>query len=77
MAKKQLARQAIEQKILRETFEEFSERVIKTLQEFPHGEIDRTIESMNGRVKTILKNGGVGTQSIDLLLFLLIFVVYE
>lgn len=62
MVKKELARQAIEEEILHETFEEFSQRVIKTLQEFPIGKIDRIIESMNGRVETIVKNGGYRTK---------------
>jgi len=58
LAKKKLKAQAIEQKIMRETFEEFSRRVKKTMAEYPVEEINRIIESMNGRVEKILKSGG-------------------
>jgi len=44
---------------MRETFEEFSLRVVKkTMAEYPVEEINRIIESMNGRVEKILKSGG-------------------
>ena len=58
LAKKKLKAQAIEQKIMQETFEEFSLRVKKTMAEYPVEEINRIIESMNGRVEKILKSGG-------------------
>ena len=60
--KKRLRRQALDQNIEYETFEEFSERVTKTLLEFPAKDIDKIIDSMGKRVDDIIKTGGYRTK---------------
>lgn len=55
---KQLERQALQQDIVEESQEEFTERVRKTLTEFPSSQIDKIIESMDKRVEQIIKRKG-------------------
>ena len=45
-AKRKLRRQALDEKIERETFEEFSQRVKEMLLNFPANDIDKIIDSM-------------------------------
>ena len=56
--KKELRRQALEDKIEHENFEEFSERVKQTLLNFPARDIDKIIDSMKKRVDDIIDSGG-------------------
>lgn len=49
---------AVEQKIEHETFEQFSRRVNKTMLSHPSSDIDKTISSMNKRMKLLIKNKG-------------------
>ena len=53
-----LREQALERNIERETFTEFSERVIQTLYNFSIPEIDKTIMSMNKRINLIISSKG-------------------
>ena len=53
---------ALEQKIIHETFEKVSARVKKSLEEFPVDIINKTIESMPSRMKCILKGNGHRTK---------------
>ena len=56
--KEQLAKEAIELNITKETYEEFCARVEKTLWNFDKQIIDNTIESMNKRMDLIIKGNG-------------------
>lgn len=60
--KKRLRRQALDNKIEFETFEQFSERVKQTLLDFPAKSIDKIIDSMGKRVDEIIKTGGYRTK---------------
>ena len=62
LVKKKLRRQALDQNIEQETFEEFSHRVKQTLLEFPAKDIDKIIDSMPKRVNQIIKTGGDRTK---------------
>jgi transposase len=55
---KELRQQAIDKKITHETFEEFSQRVTKTLQEYPAVRINKIIESMDKRMDAIIAAKG-------------------
>eukprot|EP00111_Clytia_hemisphaerica_P007141 TCONS_00020741-protein len=59
---KQLKRQALEQKIISETQEEFVARVQKTMRDFPVETINKIIDSMDKRINLIIKNGGQRTK---------------
>jgi len=52
--KKILRQDAIAKNITTETFQEFAERVINTMYTFPRAEIDKTIESMNRRIRSVI-----------------------
>jgi hypothetical protein len=56
--KVQLRKQALEQKIRKENFEQFSERCRKTLLEYSTAVIDRTIDSMPKRIDMVVKKKG-------------------
>jgi len=56
--KEELRKQAIEQNIVRENFENFSIRVKHTLENCPASYIDKTIESMPKRIMMVLKARG-------------------
>ena len=60
--KKRLRQQALDEKIERETFEEFSERVKRMLLDFPAEDIDKIIDSMGKRVDDIIRSGGYRTK---------------
>ena len=51
--REEVRQQALRQKIARETFADFSERVTTTLNNFPITEIGKTIESKNKRLPLI------------------------
>ena len=53
-----LEKDALRKQITYETFEQFSRRVQRTLMNFNHKTIDRTIESMNKRINLIIKKRG-------------------
>ena len=46
---------ALELKITRETYEEFSERVIRTIKNMPVDVVDKIIESMDNRISLVIK----------------------
>ena len=56
--KEKLAKEAIEQNIRKETFEEFCARTERTLWNYDKQIIDNTIESMNQRINLIIKGDG-------------------
>ena len=56
--KKKLLQDALEMKIEREDFEEFSARVKRTLESVPVDAADRTIQSMDKRIDLIVKRKG-------------------
>ena len=53
-----LRKQAIRSQITKETYEEFKNRVISTIQSLPLEVINNTIASMPNRVKEIIKRKG-------------------
>ena len=59
---KQLKRDAIRNNLTRETFDEFCNRVKRTVMRFPQETIDRTISSMPRRVALVIKNKGLRTK---------------
>jgi len=56
--RKQLASDAIEQHIRRETYQEFAVRVKRTIEATPIAYIDRTIESLPGRMEMVIDKKG-------------------
>ena len=56
--KRKLSSDAIERNIEQESFKKFSERVKKTIDNFPTDIIDRTIESMDKRIGLIITSKG-------------------
>ena len=56
--KRHLQEEALEQFITRENFEQFSERVKRTLENFPINVIDKTVASMNNRISAVIKGKG-------------------
>lgn len=60
--RKKLNRDAIDQKITNETFEQFCYRVKKTVLEYSPEVIDRTINSMPKRIDLIIKHKGLRTK---------------
>lgn len=57
-----LRKDAQKKDITKETFEMFSERVKRTLLNFPSALIDSTIESMDRRLDAVIKNKGLRTK---------------
>ena len=55
---KQIREDALDQNITKETFEEFSDRCQRTLENFPQETIDKTIESLWKRMDEIIKRKG-------------------
>ena len=53
-----LRRDAIKHNITRENYDEFQARVIATIRSIAVATIDRTINSMDSRISTLLNNGG-------------------
>ena len=58
IAQKRLKKEAISKKITKETFEQFSERVKNTVMSFSAKEIDKIIETMDKRIKLVIKAKG-------------------
>ena len=55
---RRLKLEAVAKNITRETFEQFSKRVIKCVFDFNIDEIDKIIDSMDKRIKLVLKSRG-------------------
>ena len=53
---------ALRHGIIREDYESFKQRVLGTLLQYDPSVIDRTIETMNKRLQSIVKNGGYRTK---------------
>ena len=60
--KVELDKQALELNITRETYEEFSERVIRTIKNMPVDVVDKIIESMDNRISLVLSSKGQRTK---------------
>ena len=56
---RELKKQALERKIRKETFEQFSMRVEKTILEYPAAKIDKIIETMDKRIGMVMKAKGM------------------
>lgn len=57
-----LEEEAISENITSETFEQFRDRVLRTLQTFPVALVDRTISSMNKRIDAVISSKGYRTK---------------
>lgn len=55
---RKLQKDAIDQSITRESYQEFCDRVRRTIYDISHQLIDKTIESMNTRIADIIRNNG-------------------
>ena len=55
---KKLEKDAVEKNITRESYEQFCERVKRTISGISYHLIDKTIQSMSFRVAEIIQNGG-------------------
>ena len=53
-----LDKQALELNITRETYEEFGERVTRTIKNMPVDVVDKIIESMDNRISLVLFSKG-------------------
>lgn len=62
MVRRQLKDDALEREIKHETYKEFSERVKQTLESYSKEYIDKTIASMPGRIKEVIKCKGGRTK---------------
>ena len=62
LIRKKLHEDALVNEIKKETFEQFAQRVKMTIKEFSVEIIDKTIESMNKRIKKILTTRGERTK---------------
>ena len=62
VVKKQLKDEAIEKDIEVESKEEYEERVLSALYNYPSSKIDRTIGSMEKRLKLVVKGRGSRTK---------------
>lgn len=58
LAKQKLRQQALDENIQQETFQEFSDRLKRTMFQFDKEIINKIIESMDKRVDEIIKSGG-------------------
>ena len=56
--KVELDKQALELNITRETYEELSERVIRTIKNMPVDVVDKIIESMDNRISLVISSKG-------------------
>ena len=62
LIKVELRRQALQNNITRENYEEFSQRVYNTIINFPVAQIDKIIDSMDKRMDLIIKGNGKRTK---------------
>ena len=60
--KVELDKQALELNITRETYEEFSERVIRTITNMLVDVVDKIIESMDNRISLVINSKGQRTK---------------
>ena len=60
--KVELDKQALELNITRETYEEFSERVIRTIKNMPVNVVDKIIESIDDRISLVINSKGQRTK---------------
>ena len=60
--KVELDKQALELNIARETYDEFSERVISTIKNMPVDVVDKIIESMDNRISLVISSKGQRTK---------------
>ena len=60
--KNSLREGALRQRIIGEDFQSFKQRVLGTLLQYDTSVIDRTIETMNNRLQSIITNGGYRTK---------------
>ena len=58
LASRKLEKDALQQGITPETYDEFCDRVERTICSIFQGVIDKTIQSMNGRIADIIRNNG-------------------
>lgn len=58
LVRKQLNRDVISKNIVKESYEEFQNRIIQTFLQFPTQIIDNIIESMNKRIDLVIMNKG-------------------
>jgi len=61
-AKVELDKQALKLNITRETYEEFSERVTRTIKNMPVDVVDKIIESMDNRISLVIFSKGQRTK---------------
>ena len=62
MVRRQLKEDALELEIMKETYEEFCERVKKTIEAVSPDLIDKTIESMKDRITAVIRCKGGRTK---------------
>ena len=62
LVRKQLARDAIKNEIKKESYDELSKRVSTTLLNFPIDTIRKTIDTMEKRLKLVIKGRGNRTK---------------
>ena len=60
--KVELDKQALELNITRETYEEFSKRVIRTIKNMPVDVVDKIIESMDSQISLVINSKGQRTK---------------
>ena len=60
-----LEEEAVTENITCETFEQFRDPVLKSLERLPRDVIDRTIESLNDRIDAIISSKGSRTKYED------------
>ena len=53
---RKLTKDALQQHITDQSFEQFSERVKRTLEAYPYGEIDKIIDSMDKRMGLVYES---------------------
>ena len=58
LVRKQLNRDAISKNIVKESYEEFQNRIVQTFLQFPTEIIDNIIESMNKRIELVIMSKG-------------------
>ena len=62
LVRKELMRQAISNKITKETYDEFSQRIVSTINGISSQTIDKIIESMDKQMDLVIKQNGNRTK---------------
>jgi hypothetical protein len=62
LVSRKLRADAIEKRLLKETFGEFRDRVVSTIHAIPHQTIDNTVSSIRKRLLMIIESGGHRTK---------------